>query len=254
MLLDDTTHTDHFENIQSTNWQTVRFKPPPPNADIGWRVEFRSMELQFHDFENAAFVIFIALLTRVLCQFNLNLYMPITAVDLNMERAQLRDAVITQRFYWRKHAVAAGGSGDDDSMVQVTADEIINGGSAFMGLLPLIERHLDTTQVGAELRTAVAPYLRFVSDRAAGRLLTGAKWQREFVMAHPQYGHDSIVTDGIAYDLLKAIEKLEAGRCVRCAVCFVLLLTVRARQLGGVARDVRGVAEEVTFYIQWWWC
>ncbi len=218
--MDDTAHTDHFENIQSTNWQTVRFKPPPPNADIGWRVEFRSMELQFHDFENAAFVIFIALLTRVLCQFNLNLYMPITAVDLNMERAQMRDAVVAQRFFWRKLAVAtAGGGTGDDSMVQITADEIVNGGSTFIGLLPLIERHLDTTQVDAQLRASVAPYLRFVSDRAAGRLMTGARWQREFVMAHPQYGYDSVVTDAIGFDLLKEIEKLEGGRCADgCAV------------------------------------
>ena len=71
--MDDTTHSDHFENIQSTNWQSVRFKPPPPHSNIGWRVEFRSMELQFHDFENAAFVIFVNLLTRVLMQFPLNL-------------------------------------------------------------------------------------------------------------------------------------------------------------------------------------
>merc|ERR1711991_706067 len=28
--LDDEKETDHFENVQSTNWQTVRFKPPPP--------------------------------------------------------------------------------------------------------------------------------------------------------------------------------------------------------------------------------
>ena len=27
--------TDHFENIQSTNWQTMRFKPPPPGDSIG---------------------------------------------------------------------------------------------------------------------------------------------------------------------------------------------------------------------------
>uniref|UniRef100_A0A7S3YWG9 Glutamate--cysteine ligase n=1 Tax=Lotharella globosa TaxID=91324 RepID=A0A7S3YWG9_9EUKA len=42
--LDDTKDVDHFENIQSTNWQSVRFKPPP-NPDIGWRVEFRTMEV-----------------------------------------------------------------------------------------------------------------------------------------------------------------------------------------------------------------
>ncbi|KAG8818350.1 hypothetical protein FRC17_010867, partial [Serendipita sp. 399] len=56
---DDATMSDHFENIQSTNWQTLRFKPPPPGSSMGWRVEFRSMEVQLTDFENAAFSIFI---------------------------------------------------------------------------------------------------------------------------------------------------------------------------------------------------
>jgi len=31
----DETDTDHFENIQSTNYQTLRFKPPPPGGSIG---------------------------------------------------------------------------------------------------------------------------------------------------------------------------------------------------------------------------
>lgn len=40
--VDDATATEHFENIQSTNWQTVRWKPPPPREHedsprIGWR-------------------------------------------------------------------------------------------------------------------------------------------------------------------------------------------------------------------------
>ena len=34
-----------LQNLQSTNWQTMRFKPPPPHSPIGWRVEFRPMEV-----------------------------------------------------------------------------------------------------------------------------------------------------------------------------------------------------------------
>ena len=64
--IDDETQSDHFENIQSTNWQTLRFKPPPPNSPIGWRVEFRPMEVQFTEYENAAYSIFIVLVTRVM--------------------------------------------------------------------------------------------------------------------------------------------------------------------------------------------
>ncbi len=208
MKQDDQTHTDHFENIQSTNWQTVRFKPPPPNADIGWRVEFRSMEAQFHDFENAALVIFMALMMRVLTQFNINLYMRISAVDINMQRAQLRDAVLSEKFYWRKCAVASDSGHDDHGLVQITANEIINGGPSFIGLVPLIHSYLDTTQVSTADRAGLQPYLQFVSDRAAGRLMTGARWQREFVMNHPLYGHDSVVSNEIGFDLLRRVQKL----------------------------------------------
>lgn len=102
--LDNKTQSNHFENIQSTNWQTVRFKPPPPLSkdEIGWRVEFRPMEVQLTDFENAAFTTFIVVLTRVMCSMGLNFYIPISKVDENMDKAHLRDAVLNEKFYWRK--------------------------------------------------------------------------------------------------------------------------------------------------------
>lgn len=44
--LNDEASTEHFENIQSTNWQTCRWKPPPPRSGpddphIGWRTGHR---------------------------------------------------------------------------------------------------------------------------------------------------------------------------------------------------------------------
>lgn len=107
---DDTASNDHFENIQSTNWQTVRFKPPPVNSPIGWRVEFRSMEVQMTDFENAAFSVFVVLLSRAILALNLNFYVPISKVDENMARAQKRDAVRSQKFYFRKDVFPPGSS------------------------------------------------------------------------------------------------------------------------------------------------
>jgi glutamate--cysteine ligase catalytic subunit len=37
-----------LEHLNSTNWNSVRFKPPPKpeEQDIGWRVEFRTTEIQ----------------------------------------------------------------------------------------------------------------------------------------------------------------------------------------------------------------
>ncbi|KAI0295817.1 glutamate-cysteine ligase catalytic subunit [Multifurca ochricompacta] len=107
---DDTKSTDHFENIQSTNWQTLRFKPPPPNSPIGWRVEFRSMEVQMTDFENAAFAVFIVLLSRAIMSMNINLYIPISKVDENMRRAQQRDAVNQAKFYFRREVFTPASS------------------------------------------------------------------------------------------------------------------------------------------------
>ena len=38
------THT-HTQNLLTTNWQIARLKLPVPEQNIGWRVEFRTMEV-----------------------------------------------------------------------------------------------------------------------------------------------------------------------------------------------------------------
>lgn len=115
--VDDETQTEHFESIQSTNWQTVRWKPPPPrntpNAPhIGWRTEFRSMEIQLTDFENAAFSVFVVLLQRTILTFDLNLYVPLSKVDANMQRAHSRNSAARGKFFFRRH-MAPLEEGDD---------------------------------------------------------------------------------------------------------------------------------------------
>jgi glutamate--cysteine ligase catalytic subunit len=88
--------------------QSVRWKPPPPrnspnDPHIGWRTEFRSMEIQLTDFENAAFTAFVVLLTRVILAFDLNLYIPLSRVDANMQRAHSRNAAAKGKFFFRRH-------------------------------------------------------------------------------------------------------------------------------------------------------
>jgi glutamate--cysteine ligase catalytic subunit len=71
--------TEHFENFNSTNWNSVRFKPPPAlDSSIGWRVEFRTLDIQITDFENAAYITLLNLTTRVLNDFDINLSLPIS--------------------------------------------------------------------------------------------------------------------------------------------------------------------------------
>jgi len=161
--LDDDIMTDHFENIQSTNWQTVRFKLPPPNSPIGWRVEFRTMELSLTDFENAAFVIFIMLLIRMINALGCTFYIPISKVDENMRKAHKRDAVNQEKFYFRKCNIDFESMGQSPPQLPVeeeyalmTMNEIINGdGKEFPGLINMIQVYLDTVNIGNSVREVI---------------------------------------------------------------------------------------------------
>jgi glutamate--cysteine ligase catalytic subunit len=225
--IDDTKHSDHFENIQSTNWQNVRFKPPPPRSEIGWRTEFRPMEVQLTDFENAAFVVFMVLLTRTIRSFHLNFYIPITKAEENMKRAQKRDAVNTQTFYFRKVITKVGecnsipeklkftSEGDDpDAFVPMTANKIMNGDDEFPGLIPLVKQYLASINIDLETRILVDKYLKFVSKRASGELLTTASWVRKFVREHKDYKQDSVVTPEITWDLMKTCLAITEGSLI----------------------------------------
>lgn len=134
----DNEDTDHFENIQSTNWQTMRFKPPPPNSSIGWRVEFRPCEAQISDFENAAIVCFVVLLTRVILSYQLNFLTPISKVDENMQTAQKRDACRKEKFWFRKSSKtteqrAAKAQAQAQAQAQAKAQAQTNGKATLNG-------------------------------------------------------------------------------------------------------------------------
>ena len=227
----DLNKTDHFENLQSTNWQHMRFKPPPHDKDTGWRVEFRPMEIQITDFENAAFSIFIVLITRAILSFDLNFYIPIPLTTANMEKAHSRNAVLDQKFHFRRDPLpprptkANGASGSstpaylpsrpptptgpvENEHSLMTIDEIINGqpGEGFPGLIPLVESYLNSVNVDVETRCDLARYLDLIRKRASGHLWTGAKWIRHFVRSHRAYHGDSVVSAEINYDLIRAVE------------------------------------------------
>ncbi|MEE6476612.1 hypothetical protein FKM82_011143 [Ascaphus truei] len=214
--LDDANESDHFENIQSTNWQTMRFKPPPPNSDIGWRVEFRPMEVQLTDFENSAYVVFVVLLTRVILSYKLDFLIPLSKVDENMKVAQKRDAVQQGMFYFKKdickvgiavvdgcNTAHNGTETDPEEYALMSIDTIINGKEGvFPGLIPIINSYLENMEVDVDTRCTILNYLKLIKKRASGELMTVARWMREFVSNHPDYKQDSVITDKMNYDLL----------------------------------------------------
>ncbi|XP_015119215.1 glutamate--cysteine ligase catalytic subunit [Diachasma alloeum] len=210
----DEEDTDHFENIQSTNWQTMRFKPPPPNSPIGWRVEFRPCEVQITDFENAAIVCFVVLLSRVILSYNLNLLIPISKVDENMAKAQRRDAVRTEKFWFRKDIMSEVKDDQklEDEYAEFTINEIINGKEGvFVGLIPLVNSYLASMNVDADTHCTVQRYLKLIQRRASGELLTTAAWLRKQVESHPEYKKDAVVSPRINYDLLKRVYEIQTN-------------------------------------------
>ena len=234
----DLNETRRFDMIQSTNWQSLRFKAPVLSSKgTGWRIEVRTMEVQITDFENAAFSIFVILLTKAILHFNLNLYIPIAKIDENMEIAHTRDAVVSQNFFFRTRITPEtvhskfgsrvpytnGGSIQDvplkapdkpvtDEYRLMSINEIINGTSASRdespGLLPLIHKYLDTCDYDSTTRNRLDEYLNFIRERANGNLPTTAKWLRSFVHKHPEYESNSVVGAGVLYDLMRLVEKM----------------------------------------------
>jgi glutamate--cysteine ligase catalytic subunit len=225
--LDDNNDIDHWENLQSTNWQTLRWKPPPPDkgalsssADghIGWRVEFRSMEVQMTDFENAAFTSFIVLLSRTILALKLNLYIPMSKLEENMQAGQRKQACTEERFWFRTDVLPLGVSQTcteattgAEPYALMTVQEILMGRGSYPGLIPLCFRYLETSGCDPAAREALAEHLAFIEKRASGSLMTTATWMRNFVLTHEAYQNDARVPHAAAHDLMLAASEIGAG-------------------------------------------
>lgn len=126
--LDDSKVTDHFENIQSTNWNSLRFKPPPPSStdgpmsSIGWRVEFRTPEIQLTDYDNAAGVALISVISQMVSSKDIDFYIPMSLNDVNMHRAWNKNAARDEKFWFRKDV-----SNGNFDVHEMTLHEILTG-------------------------------------------------------------------------------------------------------------------------------
>lgn len=224
IFLDDNCFTNHFENIQSTNWNSVRFKPPPSfTSKVGWRVELRTPENQLTSEENVAYSMFSYFMVAMIKKKEYNLYIPISKVDENMERGHKRDAILKEKFWFRKDIQKDSA----DEWVELSLDEILHGkADTFVGLMNLIydfckeEYGIDMQEEWKKMmaegekykpENKVAENMRFfdlLSKRVQGKIPTVAAWVRSFVLKHPKYEKDSIVSKEIAYDLINAMNSI----------------------------------------------
>ncbi|KAJ5297905.1 hypothetical protein PENANT_c012G04594 [Penicillium antarcticum] len=224
----NTSNTKLFELLHGCTWHAVRFKPPVSDSGPGWCIEFRTMEAQLTDKDNAAFAIFTYLLSRAIVALHLDFYIPIDKVGESIEFASKRNAVLDERMWFRRsgwltdtaHLARPARSMCKDTLqtrvdgvdyALLTADEIFNGEvdhRGFPGLIPLVRYYLDYSKMPLLEQERVAPYLDVIRKRASGKLLTPASWMREFVHRHEDYRQDSYVGEKVCYDMMKEIVRM----------------------------------------------
>ncbi|EIJ88812.1 glutamate--cysteine ligase catalytic subunit [Nematocida parisii] len=211
----DSTEMDDFENIQSSNWRSMRLKLPKPSNDnhTGWMVETRPMEIQPTSFENAAYSVFVVLVSRMMLSLNANFYLPISKVDENFVfadqqgagRTCLQDyinAETAQTFWYRENIFS-----DEAPIIKKgTIKEIFMGTDGYIGILGGIKAYL--AEYTPSVINSVMPYLQFIEDRVCGKKTSVATFMRKFVAAHPAYKGDSIVSEEISNDLIEHMLKI----------------------------------------------
>ena len=214
--IDDATHNEHFENIQSTNWQTMRFKPPSadPKDPIGWRVEFRVMDVMPTPFENAAFSVFVVLLAKAIQKYNCIFYTRMSVVDENMGRAHKRNPC-DEKYVVRRDIFTSIPTANDNEFTALNVDQIFNGvEGVYFGLIPLVKRYiteLDAASYSPVDLLKIYTYLEFVAMRAKGEIPTTAQYFREVITKHSDYKQDSRITEAIAWDLVQLTHGLSNG-------------------------------------------
>ncbi|GIX64126.1 glutamate-cysteine ligase [Babesia caballi] len=194
----------HFEAFQSTNWNTVRFKPPPIREGaypIPWRVEFRCCEAQLRDSESASVISAIALLVRVMLKERWNLYVPMSLVHDNMETSDALDAVTNYKFHFVSDLVGGGTVG------RYTLYEIFFSAEP-LGLFRRCMNHLDADLSAGRLSQRSydvhIEHLNLLKNRLYGSRPTNSQEIRSYVLCHSDFRGEGVVTPQIVYDLLSS--------------------------------------------------
>jgi len=201
----------------STWWPHVRLKLPvlsTANESLPWRIEFRPMEAQPSDMENAALVVALRVLQQTIQHFDLDLKIPISAVEDNMNRASDHNAATDQLF---RFAARSGYSMGETALAfdgWVSLDVIFNGdsnaaGHKWRGLLPLAEEYLDQRNISSlsiKEQEKIFGALDLLSARASGKLDTPAKWMRRFVEVNSCDGlRNEEISSRLYYDMILAL-------------------------------------------------
>lgn len=233
--IDDKSDMSHFENINSTNWNALRFKlPRSSDGDTCFKIEIRTLDIQISPYENTSMICMILLTyALILCSNEINFIIPISKVDENFKRAYKKDAINKEKFWWRidcfkdeklleinctncvrfrkefKRDENLTYEKDQNNIKELTINEIFNGCEKYNypGLIVYYKKIMNFMFKTNKMNN----YVDFIEKRAKGEIWTDAKYIRNFVLNHKKYNKDSIVTEEINYDLIKHILLIQNG-------------------------------------------
>lgn len=220
---------DHWEQLQSSNWGTVRFKPPPakssnPDGQIGWRVELRTPEAQATDFENAAVIALARVLALLILEERWDLYMQISKVEENLQRTQGVGAVTRSPFLFRKDFLGGTTAGEigEFSLQEIFFAEQHGVFSRCLGFMQ--RKHAEGACSSATLQRFTR-YVELFRRRCTGELPTPAAWLRQRLAAHKDYEGGSIVPPQFVKDMaLLAASLSESPRSPAATMALTELL------------------------------
>lgn len=216
----DSTPEDDFENIQSSNWRSMRIKPPksksPENPEVSkgpWLVEVRPMEIQPTSFENTAYSVFVILFSRMVLSLDTNFYLPISKVDENFEFAdkpgnnpsslqEYLTAESNQEFWYRENIFDK----NPPIIKKGTVEKIFTGDSNYIGILGAIEKYLK--EYAPSQVKPVLPYLEFIKERVTKKKISLSSYIRKFISSHPEYKGDSVITQEVSNSLIERINSI----------------------------------------------
>jgi glutamate--cysteine ligase catalytic subunit len=182
-----------FQSHQSTVWQNVRWKAcqQGDSSQYSYRVEFRPLEVQVGDMENACFIIFVVVYIKARLYAGRDTRISISKLDENMAVCHLQGAIKNQVYWWNH-------TGNEST--QMAPSDIWNN-----DIYPMIQDYLSSpsfSQNEGVTQEEVLHMVQHVGSIFTGKTPTRAEKTRQWISARNPLVKDNSISNQVLTELL----------------------------------------------------